>query len=354
MRAKTQDDAEPCDVQALADAFRPLVTVIVPIYGVEPYLRACIDSILVQTYPNLEIILVDDGSPDGCPAICDEYARRDGRIRVIHKPNGGLSDARNAALDVVTGAYIGFIDSDDIVEPTMYEAFVAEALATGADVVACGYLTGDLDDPSSDMKRGGVECRRELSAHDATLLLLKDDELQNYVWNKLFAARLWEGVRFPVGQKFEDVNTTYKLIEAASKVVLLPDLLYRYRVRGDGIVKSRKLAGEIDCVEANLQRYEALADRYPEARRLMVDGVLHAMVRVWPLVWQERAQLDGRMRDELDRFARFAREHAPESGLGDKLGPTGRLTLSLIRHAKPWSWFASWALYRLYLMRHGS
>lgn len=332
----------------------PLITVIVPIYAVEPYLRACIDSILAQAYPNLEIILVDDGSPDGCPAICDEYARRDGRVRVIHKLNGGLSDARNAALDVATGAYIGFVDSDDVIEPTMYETLIAEALATGADVVACGYLTGDLDDPSSGMRRGGVERRCELSARDATLLLLEDDELQNYVWNKLFAARLWEGVRFPVGQKFEDVNTTYKLIEAASKVVLLPDPLYRYRVRGDGIVKSRALAGEIDCVEANLQRYEALAERYPEARLLMVDGVLHAMVRVWPLVWRERLQLDGRMRDKLDCFARFAREHMPESGLGDKLGPTGRLTLSLVRYARPWSWFVSWTLYRLYLMRHGS
>lgn len=353
MGSNMQGNAAPPGPGAPLDASRPLVTVIVPVYAVEPYLRACVDGILAQTYPNLEVILVDDGSPDGCPAICDGYASRDGRVRVIHKPNGGLSDARNAALDVATGDYIGFVDSDDVIEPTMYERLVSEAQATGAEVVACGYLTGDLDAPAADLERGGVDCRRELSARDAVLLLLEDDELQNYVWNKLFSARLWKGVRFPVGQKFEDVNTTYKLVEAASKVVLLPDPLYRYRVRRDGIVKSRTLAGEIDCVEANLQRYEALCDRYPEARRRMVDGVLHAVVRVWPLVWQDRAQLDGRMRGELERFARFAREHVPESGLGGELGPTGRLTLSLACHARPWSWFASWVLYRAYLVRHG-
>ena len=99
----------------------PLISVIVPVYKVELYLRQCVDSLLAQTYSNLEIILVDDGSPDGCPAICDEYARKDSRVRVIHKPNGGLSDARNVGLDAARGEYIGFIDSDDWVMPDMYE-----------------------------------------------------------------------------------------------------------------------------------------------------------------------------------------------------------------------------------------
>ena len=119
----------------------PLVSVIVPVYKVEPYLRRCIDSIVGQTYRNLEIILVDDGSPDHCGTICDEYALRDSRIKVIHKENDGLSSARNAGLDIANGEYIGFVDSDDHTASQMYERLVVTAIANDADIVFCSYLT---------------------------------------------------------------------------------------------------------------------------------------------------------------------------------------------------------------------
>lgn len=329
----------------------PLVSVIVPVYKVEPYLPECVESILAQTYGNLEVILVDDGSPDGCPALCDACAARDARVRVIHKSNGGLSDARNAGLDVARGDYIGFVDSDDKLDPHMYEALVGVARTADADIVACGYYVY-RPEQGIPYKTGGAAERRDLARREAVLLLLEDDELQNYVWNKLFAAHLWNGVRFPVGQQFEDVNTTYKLFERARGAVLLPEPLYYYRTRADGIVKSRTLKGEIDCVEANLQRCEVLWDRYPEARGLMADGVLRAMLRVWPLVWEGRAGLDAPLRAQLDRFAAFARGHLGASGLPDRLGSTGRMGLKLLPYAKPWAWCLSWGLYRLYRTQH--
>ena len=114
-----------------------LISVIVPVYKVEKYLKRCVDSILAQTYPCLEVILVDDGSPDGCPAICDEYAREDRRVRVIHKENGGLSDARNAGIDAAKGKFLGFVDSDDYVHPRFYELLLQALKGEGADIAGC-------------------------------------------------------------------------------------------------------------------------------------------------------------------------------------------------------------------------
>lgn len=114
-----------------------LISVIVPVYKVEKYLKRCVDSILAQTYPCLEVILVDDGSPDGCPAICDEYAREDRRVRVIHKENGGLSDARNAGIDAAKGKFLGFVDSDDYVHPRFYELLLQALKEEGADIAGC-------------------------------------------------------------------------------------------------------------------------------------------------------------------------------------------------------------------------
>ena len=117
----------------------PKISVIVPVYKVEPYLRKCLDSIVNQTYRNLEIILVDDGSPDNCGAICDEYAAGDGRIRVIHQENGGVSSARNAGLSAVTGEWVGWVDSDDWIEPDMYEYLLKNALEQNADIAVCSH-----------------------------------------------------------------------------------------------------------------------------------------------------------------------------------------------------------------------
>lgn len=132
---------------------QPLISVIVPVYNVEQYIHQCVDSILSQTYKNLEIILVDDGSPDNCPAICDGYARNDDRVKIIHQENGGLSAARNSALDLCTGEYIAFVDSDDWIESNAYEEMMSEMQKKDLDVVFCGVNVITAD---GAIKRGGV------------------------------------------------------------------------------------------------------------------------------------------------------------------------------------------------------
>ncbi len=332
----------------------PLISIIIPVYNVEAYLRECVDSVLAQTYSDLEIILVDDGSTDGSAAICDEYATRDPRVRVIHKANGGLSDARNVGLDAATGDYIGFVDSDDWCEQRMFELLMQEAQAYDADIVVCAYYSFETDPVTTEenMWISGPRRRYELTTRDAMVMLLKDKEIQNYVWNKLYRAELWDGVRFPVGQKFEDINTAYKVFEKAERVAVIPYGLYYYRMRTDSIVKSGILANEIDCVDANMQRYEALCDEYPEARGVMVDAIFHALVRVWPLVWIERKTIDDAMRAKLTALSAFVRDHWDESHISEELGWTGRQTLKLTQHNSPWSWWRSWILYHMYLTRH--
>ncbi len=332
----------------------PLISIIISVYNIEDYLRECVNSVLAQTYTDLEIILVDDGSTDGSSVICDDYAAHDPRVRVIHKANGGLSDARNVGLDAATGSYIGFVDSDDRCDPHMYELLMQEVLACDADIVACAYYSFDTTATIAEEKQWlcGPLQRYDLTTHDAMVMLLKDKELQNYVWNKLYRAELWQDVRFPVGQKFEDVNTSYKVFEKAKRVVVIPDALYYYCMRTDSIVKSGTLSNEIDCVDANMQRYEALCDQYPEARDVMVDAIFHALVRVWPLVWIERHTIDDAMRTKLTALSAFVRDHWDESHISGELGWTGRQTLKLTQHNSSWSWWRAWLLYRMYLTRH--
>lgn len=168
-------------------ARQPLVSIIVPVYKVEPYLRRCVDSVLAQTYPNTEVILVDDGSPDGCPAICDEYAAADSRVSVIHQANGGLSAARNAALDVARGEWVYFVDSDDWVEPDIIEACIEKVVEHGVDMVVFDHLSEggrSFDGLVSTDMPAGVHSSYE------TLNALYHDRIDFGAWHILYAQAL--------------------------------------------------------------------------------------------------------------------------------------------------------------------
>ena len=330
----------------------PKVSVIVPIYNVEQYLRPCVESIRSQTLTDLEIILVDDGSSDGCPMICDEYATIDPRIRVIHKANGGLSDARNAGLNVVCGDYVGFVDSDDLISPKMYELLYKAMEQSGAQIATCGFV----EFCAEPLAFGAIlqEPRPAvLNTREAMARLLTDKEIRNYAWDKLYAASLWREVRFPVGKKYEDVGTTYRVFDRADKVVMTTEGLYGYRIREDSIVHARTLAGELDCIEAHLLRYDALNARYPESRDDMVKAILHALVRVWPLAWRDRGKLDAQARTRLASYSLFSQEHR-QSSEQPELGASGKICLALTRWDSDLSRWASWVLYRLYSRRQAS
>lgn len=220
------------------------VSVIVPIYKVEPYLKRAVASILHQTYHNLEIILVDDGSPDQCGRICDDYAKEDNRITVIHKENGGLSDARNAGLDAAHGEYIVFVDSDDFIAEDYVETLMQCLKKYDADVAMCSYaVTASVELDESIFKASRDETvevcdRRELlnNLYDANH---KDATYFIVSWNKIYKASLWQDVRFPKGRIHEDEATTYKIYDRAQKGVYLHRPLYGYFTAPSSITRDR-------------------------------------------------------------------------------------------------------------------
>ena len=209
------------------------ITVIVPVYNVEKYLDRCMESILAQTYTKLEIILVDDGATDSSGAICDFYAQKDARVQVIHKENGGLSSARNAALDIAQGEYIGFVDSDDYISVDMFEKLYQACVQYESEIAICCHYTerGDrllIEEPIVDesIQYTGVE---------ALELLIRDQGIRNYAWDKLYKASLFQSIRYPDGRNYEDIATTYLLFYRAKRICSIPRYLYYYQIREGSI-----------------------------------------------------------------------------------------------------------------------
>ena len=242
-----------------------LISIIVPVYKVEEYLAACIDSICSQTYPHLEILLVDDGSPDRCGSMCDAYATRDSRIKVIHKENGGLSDARNAGLEKVTGDYVIFVDSDDWIAPDYVEKSLNLAMRYQADIVACDFLETEDD----KKERESIE-----SASTAPVVVLTQEEAllawlyRKYygvtAWAKMYSRRCVQGVCFPVGKLHEDVGTTYRIFLQAERTVYLDEKLYYYRQRAGSIVNSGFNHHRLDYLEFTREIMSCMQVEYPE------------------------------------------------------------------------------------------
>lgn len=196
----------------------------------EPYLRRCLDSIVNQTYTYLEIILVDDGSPDGCPQICDEYAARDKRIIVIHKENGGLSDARNAGLDICKGEYISFVDSDDWVDEKYIEILLDLAKKENADIaIGENIRTKGCSKPS----KGNISINVYTPQNALKHLFSQNHIAFTVSWGKLYKKSLFSSLRFPIGKYHEDEFTTYILFYKSKKIVYTSEILYYYYQRAD-------------------------------------------------------------------------------------------------------------------------
>ena len=218
---------------------KPKISIIVPVYKVEQYLEECVNSILAQTYTNLEIILVDDGSPDQCGKMCDNYAQKDSRIMVIHQKNQGMSVARNTGIDAATGGYIGCVDSDDVIHPRMYEFLVKALEAEQADIAICHELAFNEKyefEQYSGMHIEQVENQKQLYSH----FLDAWTGPVNFVWNKLYKKELFDGVRFTPGIKMEDMYIQPDLFSHVSKAVWIQERLYGYRQRQGSIMNAGK------------------------------------------------------------------------------------------------------------------
>ena len=240
-----------------------LVTVVVPIYNVEPYLCKCIDSILEQSYSNLEIILVDDGSLDKSGEICDTYANKDNRIKVIHKSNGGLSSARNSGIEIATGEYILFVDSDDYTHPLMVEKLVKTAEKYKVSIVCCDYTSEKLPEDEEEI----IEI---IDRDKAICKLLNDDGYKCFAWNKIYKLTLFKDVKYPIGKLFEDISTTYKVFKKASKIVYLKNTLYFYRIREGSISRYKFSHRDRDLLEAiNTVFQDACSSRISNGELIM-------------------------------------------------------------------------------------
>lgn len=226
------------------DFNKPLVTVIVPVYKVEKYLRKCVDSILLQTYENIEIILVDDGSPDNCGAICDEYAQKDSRIKVIHKENGGLSDARNAAIDVCTGEYLTFIDSDDYVASDYVEVLYNLVEKYNCKLsIAIWQTFYETDAPVVIKNRYYEACWKP---GEAVSYMFYQEKFDNAACVKLYHRSLFDAIRFPKGMLFEDLYITYRLLFNSDMVAYCNKKIYYYLLRRDSIEGSAFSSLKVD------------------------------------------------------------------------------------------------------------
>ncbi len=238
----------------------PLISVIIPIYKVEDFLDECISSVISQTYRHLEIILVEDGSPDGCPEMCDKWAEKDRRIKVIHKANGGLSDARNAGLEVASGDYIAFVDSDDWIMPKMYEKMLLVMQLENADICACNMRSCYSDHENV------WGCREYVIGNSEQILdmLYSDTKYPVAAINKLYKRECWEELRFPVGKICEDAFTTFRLVHNAKRIVQIPEAFYCYRIRPQSIMTSAFSIKRMDEEEAWRVNYQFVKEYYPQ------------------------------------------------------------------------------------------
>ena len=282
----------------------PLISVIVPVYNVEKLLPKCVDSILAQTHDNLEIILVDDGTPDRGGMICDEYAARDPRVRVIHKENGGLSSARNAGLDIARGEYIGFVDSDDWIEPEMYGTMLSLAKKHDVKLVCAGRY--DVSERTGEKKKGLCPDREEVvSGEELAGRIFLWQGLDSAAWDKLYHRSLWQSRRYPHGRINEDIPVTYRIALEAGRVALCPEPFYNYFHRAGSITTTRKVTDKsFHYPEHAAQVYDHICREHPslkpQAAYLRVRSLAYTLLML--------DQADGQTRAKYAATAKNARK----------------------------------------------
>ena len=288
------------------------LSVIVPVYRVEAYLPRCIDSILAQQVPDMEVLLVDDGSPDGCGAICDEYASRDSRVQVIHQENGGLSSARNAGLDAARGEFVTFVDSDDYLAPGAYEAMLALAREQGAQLVCGGRY--DVDEDTGEITPGLCPEKTELlTGRELVGRIFLWDGCDSSACDKLYRRELFDGIRYPVGRVCEDVPVTYRVVLRAEKVLAWNGRFYHYCHRSGSISQSDFSPKSLHFSQNTQGIYRDIQENWPElepqAEYLRVWSLTHLLLLLDSADAKTRrtyAQQAKQARQELRRHTCFA------------------------------------------------
>lgn len=291
-----------------------LISIIVPIYQVEKYLDRCIESIVQQTYKNLEIILVDDGSTDSSPFICDAWCEKDPRIKVIHKENGGLSDARNAGLNVANGMFIGFVDSDDWIHNEMYQHLHEKIMEDKADIAACGIkLVFEDGSPSKMLTKSGDYL---LNTNDALRALMEETLLKDPVVNKLYRKSVIQDTLFPVGKVHEDVFWSFRIIGAANSVSIIDAPYYYYYQRNGSIMGTSYSLRRLDSLEARAQCVEYISKKYSNliliSKRVLLFSCMYSMQMCLKHLTEEDMMI---ARNKIVKIVNDHRPYKREKGL---------------------------------------
>lgn len=314
MEKKINKNRRKAGVSAPPSIAQPLISVVIPVYNVEPYIRQCLDSVLSQSYQPLDIIIIDDGSTDNSGKICDDYAAKNGSIRVFHKENEGLAATWNFGLDRVPDETerIVFIDSDDWMEKDAISTMYEVSKQNHADIVCCGFCEEFPDRcvPSDERNDTVIVTRSDVL--DAYLC---DSRIKNYTWNKMYKATMFSDIRFPVDRKcFQDVVTVYRVLEKAHRIAIIPNRLFHYRIRSGGNSKRHRKGPLINCWNSYHERYQVLESkvRKEESKVMLITGCLWAMGRIqrWYYSFSktDRAEMD----QTLQQMHLFANKHSSE------------------------------------------
>ncbi len=270
------------------------ISVIVPIYNVEKYLSKCIESIIHQTYSELEMILVNDGSTDGCGKICDEFQKKDSRIKVIHKENGGLSDARNVGIEMATGDYIFCIDSDDYIDLDMFDYCLKELEKEEADIVVCGTKI-DFEDGTTKIKTN--QNKEILSTKEALIKLNSFSSFDMSVCNKIFKKEIVKGILFPVGKKSEDYFVMFQYFHRANKIVVLPEAKYHYFQRPNSISRGKNITH--DYIEGAKAQQEFFKKNYPDIEFVGNTAYAFSYIATYNRYLKNKISIPQQLKDEF-------------------------------------------------------
>ncbi len=293
----------------------PKISVIIPIYRVEQYLRKCVESVLAQTYHNMEVILVDDGSPDGCGKICDEYADREGSRALKQE----------------------------------FETLLQGALETSAEISVCGHW----EEYRGRREVSGWQELRVLDTEQALGELLENGRMKNLLWDRIFHRTLFDGLRFPEGRTYEDIAVMHWLFLRAEKVACLPEVLYHYRQREGSIVDNTSLGNRINHYIASKERYDALSEDWPQFRQLMEGQCVASAVGIWAGCLSNPRAVRKRYAPELQEIADFSAIHCQKALKYMDLGLAGRIALRLTPYNRWWAFVLAHFVAKLYKKKHG-
>lgn len=332
----------------------PLITVIVPVYKVEAYLEECLDSVLRQTWKNLDVILVDDGSPDACGAICESYAEKDSRVRVFHTENRGLSAARNLGItkaEETESEYLIFVDSDDWLEANMIEKLAAAAMTTEADIVMCGMF---CDYPG---KRISDKLKQAVCTGTDAVKAIMSGQMYTKVMNRIWKKKLFNRIRFPEGRVYEDVATTYRLYLNSGVTAVIPDVLYHYRVRSDSIAHTQNIPNSFDLWLALKERYECSCQHLSfkddkSLQKACRKLCLGAACRLWRIFYDSPKATREKYRQNFQEISDYVKETF--SVFGEKGWPLRFRVYSLLtRSTSPISFSIAYVLNKTWLLLKG-